>query len=1087
MMKKIPLFFLIPSLALAVENAANKITVPGEETAPAMAAAEPSAPLPKILAPTPAAPVAQPGQLSSGDRNDLYEEYGMDYAKKLYMDMSGSPEDELRSRKTEALNYQIRERGIKKLEEHLTRTKDARIKKEIHHRLSQMFETQAEIVTRRSDVKDKEGLYRENIIKSNKHLLALRSEFSNFSPDTVIFNLAENYSKLKDYPAAERHYRDVIARFPNSPVVADSLLSLGNLYFERQGFQTARGFYTKILNTPEQNLHPYAHYKMAWCYFNENNLEDAVNGLELAIKDSRKIQNATGQKKLGVEEEALSDLVLFYAEYGKTEEAKAHFARLVDKDKSQELRFQLAKRLYDYGKHQLAQNVAQDLLKDNPNKEYVNKLYLILISVAERTKDREMGLKTAEKLSGWLKKENLAATDTGRIESEEYLRGYSEKLHHEAETLKQKDLWAQAKKSYEIYLNTFPNETETGEVKFRYSVLLMNRKEQLNAYKMINEAIEKMAPNHSRFKEALKLRIQSIELATANERKQMSDKERLIAYDVYAQNYPTEDLGVEAQFKAANIAKNIETPEQVAARFRMIAEKNPKHSLAKAAVSEALATLVKAQKWEALGAESKLIGSGSSIQANLLDGDESLRKKISEARELSQVKITENLESQGKLEEAREQYEKILADNPSETMGIYSYVRLATLAEQKMNKNLEAIKYFEGLKKKYPSSKEARQASLELARLYEKVNQPREAVRRYMEYSSSGRGKLEQQALTNAAVILEHLGDREPAADAFFRLSEVIEENKGSAKEIQTAYEEGCNNILLASHKNKDKKVLEGIHACAKRLSASSGQSLLWQARGAWAMDQMADGLQADESWKKLAGKSLKATPEAERAYVAMAKLKLLNAELANFKTLRFAEKNERPEANIGNKTQALDKLEKMAESIIKVGTPKQILGAKSVLNQAYLDFAEAMETAATPSKLNDVEKAELKKSFNEFAKNFREKAKSFEQVTIASSERNPASDAEPAFKLASLSGEEEKWLENGMAPQEKAAEVYAKKAFELFQDGKYGDARYFSEKWKKQLEVGSAAEGYGKSALEKFQTLLGSKLSEADPVSSDF
>ena len=129
---------------------------------------------------------------------------------------------------------------------------------------------------------------------------------------------------------------------------------------------------------------------------------------------------------------------------------------------------------FDDGKHLMAKVTAKQLLDEGPQKEYVNKLYLILISVAERTKDREGGLATAEQLSSWLKKENLAKTDTNRVETEEYMRHYSEKLHYEAETLKGKDVWAQAKKSYEIYLKTFPDETETPEVKFRFAVLLMN-------------------------------------------------------------------------------------------------------------------------------------------------------------------------------------------------------------------------------------------------------------------------------------------------------------------------------------------------------------------------------------------------------------------------------------------------------------------------------------------------------------------------------------------------------------------------------------------------------------------------------------
>ncbi len=1013
---------------------------------------------------------AEAEKMGASERADLYEEHGMTYAQSLYLELDGSGEDELRSKKSDNLNQRIRERGIQKLEVYLAKTKDPKIRREILHRLSQLHEQQSEIISRRSDLKDKEAAYKTALRSSNRYLQLLRKEFPSWTADAILFNLAENHSRLKEDAQAEIYYRQVVNQFPKSAVVADSLLSLGNLYFERHAFQTARAFYLKILDTTEGNLHPYAHYKMAWCHFNENNFQAAVNRLEQAIFESRKLQQA-GEKKLGVEEEALSDLVLFFAETGNPDQAKELFERLVPKQEANELRFRLVQRLFDHGKHQVARNTAKQLLDENPQKEFVNRLYLILISVAERTKDRGFGLDTARKLSSWLKTENLAKADTSRIESEEYMRLYSQKLHHEAETMKESEVWSQAKKSYDIYLETFPEEAETPEVKFRYAVLLMNRKDQLKAYKMVSDAVATMTPEHSRFKEALNLRIQSIELASPQEKKQIADKDVLAAYDSYVAHFPKEDLAVEAQYKAANVAKTLETPEQVAARYRTLAETHPTHNLAKASVGEALAVLVKAQKWEALGLESKALNAKS--ESPLLDKDNDLRQKIAEAQELSLVKITEGLEQEGKLAEARTAYEKILDDSPSPTMGIYSFVRLAALAEQKIQDNRAAIAYFEKLREKYPDTKEARQASLELARLYEKVNEPEQAVTQYLEYASNGQGKVEIQALTNAAVLLESFNAREKAAAAFFRLADLLKQNK---KDAFVAYEAGCNNILL-SYQNKDLTVLKKIQECAQAVGPGQVQ---WQARAAWAMDQMADNLNDTSQWRKIASRSSKV--ETERAYVALAKLRILNEELASLKSIQFQKTNEKPEANISKKTNALEKVEKVAEAVIKIGTPKQILAAKNVVHLAYMDFADTMENAALPSKLNEAESAELKKSFQAFAKEFRDKAAGFQ---ASEGERQLASQ-ESSLEFSSLSSEERSWLKEGKVPMEKAAEVYAKKAYASLQDGKFGEAKYFSEKWKKEIgKVGNA--GYGSGEFDRFQALLLERLPEADPVSREF
>ena len=254
-------------------------------------------------------------------------------------------------------------------------------------------------------------------------------------------------------------------------------------------------------------------------------------------------------------------------------------------------------------------------------------------------------------------------------------------------------------------------------------------------------------------------------------------------------------------------------------------------------------------------------------------------------------------------------------------------------------------------------------------------------------------------------------------------------------------------------------------------------------------MDQLADSLQAEDRWRKLASKSIKASSEAERAYIAMAKVKVLDRALADLRTIRFTKTNERPEANIGKKTKALEDIERQAEIIVKIGTPKQVLAAKEILKNAYIEFAETMETAAVPSKLTDAEKEELKKSFVTFAGEFREKAKSFETVddkSRAVASEQAASNEKPELKMASLSSEEAKLIEQGNVPKERATEIFAKKAFASYKNGKYGEAKYFVEKWKKEM-ANQSREGFGKEQMDLFQAMLTEKLPDVDPVGFEF
>ena len=54
------------------------------------------------------------------------------------------------------------------------------------------------------------------------------------------------------------------------------------------------------------------------------------------------------------------------------------------------------------------------------------------------------------------------------------------------------------------------------------------------------------------------------------------------------------------------------------------------------------------------------------------------------------------------------------------------------------------------------------------------------------------------------------------------------------------------------------------------------------------------------------------------------------------------------------------------------------------------------------------------------------------------------------------------------------------------FKNGKFGEARYFGEKWKRQLAGGSVPAEYSAPELDKFQAALAQKLPDVDPISKD-
>jgi TolA-binding protein len=656
-------------------------------------------------------------QMSESERLKNYEKSGMSYAKDLWQRQDNSQQDDKRSQKGESLSYQVRERTIKMTEKQLERAqKNATLKQEIYFRLGLLEEQQAESSSRKQSNGNALPLFQKHTRKSIFWREKSLSEFPKFKADALLFSLGESYGRLLDLKNAEAKYQRIVREFKSSKLLPDALLAVGNINFDRKGFSQARALFSEILSTSEESLHAYAHYKIAWCFFNESKYTEAMTSLENAVAFSKRLGSDLQQKRLGVEDEALSDLVLFYSEYANPNDAKSYFEKVIGIEKGRELRIRLAKRYFDQGQHENAKTVARALLNEGVPPKENGQLLLVLLSVAEKTKDLSLGETTAKTLAKWIGSSGLDPNDPVRADTEEYLRSYCLRAHYAAETIKKKELWQHAKIAYETFLAAFTNSKEAAEVQFRYGGLLFQMKDNKAALYNLKQSIVLMKNEHPRLKEALQLRIQSIEMASKEQRKEIADTELLSAYDDFVKFYPQEKLSPEAAFKAAELAKKIESPDLVAARFRGVAEKYPDHELAKSAISNSLSVLVQSGNWSSLKTQSANLSGTTS--------DSALKAKISEVKELAEMKLVEEMEQKGAFAQAYTTYEKLIDSDFSENFVKMCLVRSAHLAEDKL-KNLDfAKKQWETLRKKFPDSNESAGAILEIARIAELQTKP---------------------------------------------------------------------------------------------------------------------------------------------------------------------------------------------------------------------------------------------------------------------------------------------------------------------------------------------------------------------------
>lgn len=1033
-----------------------------------------------------------------------YNKRGMDYATKLFSIQDGSREDELRQKKSDALGYKLRFNTIEKTKVLLGKTKDARMTATLLKRLAELHEKQANSEQILYPTGPRAQAYKATMQKSidiRNDLLRRYRPYIN--ADIVLFSLAENYNMLGDTRRAEANYEEV-TKFPKSIFIADAYLAMGNLRFDKKQFGNARNFYAKILEIKHTPLHAYAYYKIAWAYFNEQKEVLAMESLIDAIKTSRSMSKAN-RKRLDVEEEAVRDLVLFYSESGDPQKAKEFFAKVVDEEEAKEMRYMLARRYFSHDKHKEAFLVATELLNDSPADNYTGQLLMITLSISEKTKQRGSSVASAKRLAKWvlamqdkLRGKPSAGAEADREEleailgdAEESLRRLCHRLHFDAQKWNQKELWTLGKESYEIYLNTYKSGNELAEMRFRYSALLFKLRLNVEVYENTAILLGMIKPENPRFQEALKLRIQAIEGAAPEQRKTLDDKKLILAYDEFAKHFPKDPLAVEAMFKAANLAKKEEGPEKAAERFRLLAKNYPNHKLRDVAVKESLATLLAAGKWESLANESKLLMGVMTQSEGDKDDEKFLQnevyKQLLNARNTALVKIAEEYEAQNKYEEAEKAYLDFINARKNSTLRPMALIKLASMSENKMQNYLEAIKYWEKIGTEYANTKEGQVADLEKARIHEKILQPKSAVVDYMRFAEKGKSKLHRTSLTNAAVILESVGEWNMAADAFLRLNEALKGQKDMVKESYQAIEYGCKNRLLAAVNPKDKGVYEKLADCASFLGKYQGglEGVLWKVRAAWALEKTGRADAAIGLWREVASaKKLLTDKDQYSAFLALAKSRLLFPEYARYKAINFEKANENPNANIAKKSKALERVEAATVDIMKYGTPKQVELARRAMHAAYINFGETLEKSAMPKALPAADQEVLKKSFAEAARQMRQKAQEF--VTVAekgATEEEKAKEVEEK-SYPSLSGKEFKELVLRAANDPKDAEAYARLAWHMFDKGEYGTARYAATKWESVLKKGaSGGREFGDGALKQFWEQLGLKIPMQDPV----
>lgn len=215
-------------------------------------------------------------------------------------------------------------------------------------------------------------------------------QFPKFSEtDSVLFNSAFAYQQLNQKKNSEANYKILIERFPNSTILPDALLALGELLYDQGRFADAKSYFERIEKYPDSRVYVYGLYKLGWANYNLKNSSEAIKKLKLVVEKNPPETEGTNKKGYYLRKEAIRDLVLFIGEVYQAEDLYDFFKVIVTTDELGPALFDMAK-LYDsYSRLKDIHIFLNEFIKNEPDNMYVVKSHILMAETYETIKKRE--------------------------------------------------------------------------------------------------------------------------------------------------------------------------------------------------------------------------------------------------------------------------------------------------------------------------------------------------------------------------------------------------------------------------------------------------------------------------------------------------------------------------------------------------------------------------------------------------------------------------------------------------------------------------------------------------------------------------
>jgi cellulose synthase operon protein C len=767
---------------------------------------------------------------------------------------------------------------------------------------------------------------------------------------------------------ATLYFQQLIKNHPNSPLVPDSYLAMGEQNFEQHKISEALKAYKAAIKYKKHRAYPYMIYKLGWAYFNatpKNPADElllrkkAVMSFKLVVQLSKSKKRKYGRYDL--REEALKDLIMVWADAEDVDSAWVYFRKLGSPEYFFTMLAQLGNLYAEQGKHKKGIRVFRRLLKEAPMRKSsfesassLARLYEVQNNFKSLVRQVRKMTKHYSEQSPWTLayQRNKTLIEAARVQTEKDAFHYATLLHKRGVTAKDQKQQSYAIDLYNIYLAAFPKSSNSYVARYYLADILYENRLYNKAAEHYNYIVKHYPRGKYRKDAALNavlslhyfIKTQPNPLEQKNGRyigKSLppAHKNMIIAIDKYTTLYPDNEDGDPMRYTAATTYADFKLHKKSTRRYADIVKNRPNSPQAELALSALYSHLLKIKDWPTIlkwsrkfAANQQIVAAGhgakilQQVKVSLFNNGlrlEGLGKYRSAAKQFIQFhkefpkdkdadralyNASVNLYKVGAVYLALETSQILLTDYPT------SHLRpevTRTYAESAEALALfdDAALHYEIFAKQYPANKRAPDAMISAAKIFKGLNQGDKSNRLYQLFSKFyPKHRSNVEATMAVALHQEKEQQWAAAAESFRKHLKLIGTSKSeSSLYVQSKYAE----MLLLSGRAKESR--REISKLYNTLTSSSS-------------------IEAFDA----------------RRIIAKMSFESLRSQLDSFMNLKVVDPR-KFDAVVSNKQQKLERLSRVFERIIKLGSPEYTVASLYQLGAMHENFARILFEAPPP------------------------------------------------------------------------------------------------------------------------------------------